>query len=63
MSQPFLSAEIVNAVVVSVDKFLSAEDRALSSAEMAIGTALSSRNLECSFCACWVELSDSVNAL
>jgi hypothetical protein len=63
MSQPFLSAEIVNGVVVAVDKFLSAEDRALSSAEMSIGTALSSRNLECSFGACWVEPSDAGNAL
>jgi hypothetical protein len=63
MAQPFLSADIVNAIVVAVDKFLSAEDRALSSAEMAIGTALASRNLECSFGACWVEASDASNAL
>lgn len=63
MSQPFLSAEFVNAVVISVDKFLSAEDRALSSVEMSIGAALASRNLDCSFGACWVEPSEADNAL
>lgn len=63
MSQPLLSADIVNATVIAVDKFLSAEDRALSSAEMAIGTSLASRSLECSFGACWVEPASTSNAL
>jgi len=63
MSQPVLSAEIVNAAVVAMDKFLSAEDRALSTAEMSNGFSLSSRNLECSFGACNVEPSSSDNAL
>jgi len=63
MSQPLLSAEMVNATVVAVDKFLSAEDRSLAAAEMSIGTGLSSRNLECSFGGCWVEPSSATNSL
>lgn len=63
MSQSFLSAESVNALVISVDKFLSTSDRSLSSAEMAIGTSLGSRDIECSFGACWVEPSSASNSL
>lgn len=63
MSQPLLSAEIVNAVVVAMDRFLSVEDRALALAEMSTGISLASRNLECSFGACQVEPAEISNAL
>lgn len=63
MPQSFLSAEIVNATVVSIDKFLSAQDRALASAEMSMGTVLEVRDFECSFGGCWVEPSGTSNSL
>ncbi|MBS1722344.1 MAG: hypothetical protein JSS66_04995 [Armatimonadetes bacterium] len=62
MEQPRLSAPIVNAAVLAVDKFLTAEDRSLAMLEMCIGTNLASRDLECSFGANQVESYDPDNA-
>lgn len=62
MSSARKSAAIVNAVVVAVDKFLGAEDRSMAMAEMAMGTTLASRSLDCAFGANVVEPSDTDNA-